>query len=152
MSDSTAWIMDFDGAVAAVGERELLHLLPQPELLEVPLAPRHCAHVIAWQDTLLPVWDVRAWLVPDSGKTTPSIAAIVGYQARRRQTPNFGTLMLTEPPSRVVISDAQFCELPEDQPGWRSIAISCFDFNGKPVPILDLPSMFSQFRKGSQAV
>jgi hypothetical protein len=143
--DASAWLLHFgDGESAVVGERELLHLVPQPTLLMVPRAPAHCRRVMEWQNRLLPTWDVLEWLSPGAGERDARLAAVVGYQLRRKEMPRFGAVMLEEPPSRVKVSDTQACELPGGRPGLRDIAISCFLHEQQPVPVLDLPRMFAR--------
>lgn len=143
--EASAWLVHFGGGESAViGERELLHLVPQPSLLAVPRTPAHCCRVMEWQNRLLPVWDVLEWLNPCAGGRDARLAAVVGYQLRRKEMPRFGAIMLEEPPSRVKVSDAQACELPAGRPGLRDIAISCFLHERRPVPVLDLPRMFSR--------
>lgn len=141
MRKSNAWLLNLgsDRSVA-LGEREVLHLLPEPQLFDVPLAPDYCAQVLRWQDQLLPVWDLRVWLGDHSEH--PELVAIVGYQRHVRQTPLFGALLLAEPPVRLQVSDELACGLPEGIP-WPDIACSCFLHGQGPVPILDLNKMFS---------
>ncbi|MDQ1315592.1 MAG: hypothetical protein QG662_1701 [Pseudomonadota bacterium] len=149
MKESTAWLLDFgDELFAAVGERELMHLVSQPHLLTVPLSPQHCGSVLAWQKHLLPVWDIRTWLGQRSESEGDTLAAVVGYQHRPRQTPMFGVIALSSPPRRVIVKDTDACELPDGR-SWRTIARSCFLHGQQPVPILDLAAMFTQAPKPS---
>lgn len=149
-----AWLLNFgDGEVAAVGQRELLHLVPQSSTYEVPRTPRHCRRVLAWQNQLVPVWDILEWLRPGRSDGQAALAAVVGYQERRRQVPRFGALMLTEPPRRIEVCNSQACELDKGQSAWHGIAISSFRHEGasEPVPVLDLPLMFSAELAGGAA-
>lgn len=151
MSQATAWLLELgQDRRAAVGERELLHLLPQPQLLAVPLAPAYCARVLPWQDGLLPVWDVSAWAGGEAAAVDTELVAVVGYQRRAGQAPFFGALVLTEPPARVLVDDAQACDLPADFP-WQDIASACFSHEERPVPILDLRRMFAAPLRASAA-
>ena len=143
--EAAGWLVHFGGGeTAVIGERELLHLVPEPTLLGVPRTPAHCRRVIEWQNRLLPVWDVLEWLNPGAGARDARLVAVVGYQLRRKELPRFGAIMLEEPPCRVRVSDAQACELPEGRPSLRDIAISCFLHEQRPVVVLDLPRMFSR--------
>ena len=144
MKEANAWLLSIgSGRFAAVGERELLHLAPQPEIFDVPLAPCHCMRVLPWQEQLLPVWDIAAWLGRDTGTKTLPLAAITGYQSRPRETPRLGAIALLEPPVRIQVSNSQACDLPKGEAGWHELALSCFLYEEKPVPILDLYRMFS---------
>lgn len=143
MKKSTAWLLDFgETKKVAVGERELLHLLPQPELFDVPLASAYCARVLSWQERLLPVWDLGVWFGDDPDHRPAPLAAVIGYQAQGESVPSFGALLLAEPPQRIEVGDEQFCELPDGLP-WPAIAASCFRHGEQAVPILDLAVMFS---------
>lgn len=149
-----AWLLNFgDGKLATLGERELLHLVPQAEFLEVPRVPRHCRRVLAWQNRVVPVWDVLEWLRPGSDHNDARLAAVAGYQFHRGQAPQFGALLLVEPPNRIEVCNSQACDLDEDQAAWRGIAISSFRHEGipTPIPVLDLPLMFSTSLASSAA-
>ena len=151
MNEAAAWLLNIGGGIlAAVGERELLHLAPQEELFEVPLSTRHCRSVLPWQEELLPVWNIAGWLDRDAPNDSHRIAGIVGYQSRRLEAPRLGVIALAEPPVRTRVSDSQACELPQEEPGWKAIAISCFRYRGTPVPILDLCRMFTTPPSGFQ--
>lgn len=148
--ESMAWLLNFgDGHLAAVGRRELLHLVPQPTLFELPRTPRHCSRVMIWQGRMVPVWDLLAWLTPDSRAVNANLLAVVGYQSGRRQTPHFGAVLLVEPPARVAVADTDACEIPVDQQAWSRIADSGFRHQEKPVGILNLPLMFSATYAGT---
>lgn len=142
--ESSAWLLNFGGGqLAALGKRELLHLVPLHGLFDVPRTPRHCSRAMLWQHHVVPVWDMLAWLAPGS-RADAGLVAVVGYQSRRRQAPQFGALLLAEPPARIVVTDAQACELSPEQSAWDKLAISCFRHEENPVAVLDLPLMFSR--------
>jgi hypothetical protein len=143
MANMNAWILDFGaGYKAAVGARELIHLIDVHATFQVPCAPAYCNKLVTWQERLLPVMDVVCRL----GDTTlgSHFIAVVGYQPRQGGQPQFGALLLATPPKNVVVSDEQACELPEHTPGWAELAISCFDLQGESVPILNLNSLFNR--------
>ena len=63
MAESTAWVLALDQQLrAAVGEREMVHLIEAPTLLEVPRSPFYCRQVLVWNDAVLPAMDLAAWL------------------------------------------------------------------------------------------
>jgi len=143
--ESTAWILALDDRLrAAVGERELIHLIEAPTLLEVPLSPYYCRRAILWNNLLLPAMDLAAWL---RGREQPAqqerkLAGVVAYQPQMGAA-EYGVLLLSDIPARTHVSDTQACKLPEQPTGWRDLAISCFLDAETPVPILDLPLIFS---------
>ncbi len=142
---STAWMLALDDRLrAAVGEHELIHLIEAPTLLEVPLSPYYCRRAILWNNLLLPAMDLAAWL---RGREQPAqqerkLAGVVAYQPQMGAA-EYGVLLLSDIPARTHVSDTQACKLPEQPTGWRDLAISCFLDAETPVPILDLPLIFS---------
>jgi chemotaxis signal transduction protein len=142
--DSAAWVLALDSQLlAAVGERELVHLIEAPTLLEVPLSPYYCRSVLVWNNTVLPAMDLAAWL---RGQPTPSRhrrAGVFAYQAKPGAEPAYGALLLADIPARVRVADEQACALPKRPGNWRALAVSCFKQGDNPIPILDLPHIFS---------
>lgn len=143
--ESTAWVLALDDRLrAAVGERELIHLIETPVLLDVPLSPYYCRQAILWNNLLLPAMDLAAWLHQrPKVKNNWQLAGIVAYQPAPNVTPGYGALLLADIPKRTQVADTQACSLPERPNGWRDLAISCFRDAEDPVPILDLPHIFS---------
>ncbi len=142
--ENTAWVLALDDRLrAAVSERELIHLIETPTLLEVPLSPYYCRQALLWNDRLLPAMDLAAWLRGQPTQPARKMAGVVAYQPRAGTDPEYGVLLLNGIPTRARVSDTQACKLPEQPTGWRTLAISCFLHANDPVPILDLPHIFS---------
>ena len=137
-----AWIMDFGmNYRAAVGVRELLHLIAVPITFSVPCTPLYCHRVVFWQERLLPVFDIASRL--GGSAQEGQFIAVVGYQQKRGEYPQFGALQLASPPLQVAVSDEQACNLPQKTLGWDELAISCFDYQGDAVPVLNLTRLFN---------
>lgn len=142
MSGMNAWILDFGmGYRAAVGGKELLHLVDMPTTFTVPCTPMYCHRVLSWQDRLLPVMDVASKLGGMS-QDSPFIG-VIGYQQKRGEYPQFGALLLASPPQQVAVSDDQACNMPEEKQGWGGLAIACFNYNGAALPVLNLNLLFN---------
>jgi chemotaxis signal transduction protein len=141
MARTNAWILDIgEHLKAAVGGRELLHLIDQPKTLSVPCTPSYCKRVIAWQGRLLAVMDMTARL---TGKEQQAkFVAVVAYQFQKGDYPEFGALLLLSPPVKVTVSDEDVCHLPENNSNWKAVAISCFTHEGEAIPVLDLRKIF----------
>ena len=61
MPHSNAWILDFGmDFCAAVGVREILHLVDDSPSFAIPCTPLFCHRVIIWQGNLLPLMDLAA--------------------------------------------------------------------------------------------
>jgi chemotaxis signal transduction protein len=142
--ESVAWVLMLDNQLhAAVGERELVHLIEAPMLLEVPLSPPYCRQVLVWNNIVLPAMDLAAWL---RGKPAPrqrTLAGVFAYQARPGAAPEYGALLLASIPMRALVANDQASALPKQPNNWRALAISCFQQDDKPIPILDLPTVFT---------
>jgi chemotaxis signal transduction protein len=136
-----AWLLDFGGACkAAVGTRELLHLVDAPATFAVPCTPEYCRSIVLWQERLLPVMDIAARL--GARPLAAPFLAVIGYQQQRGEYPQFGAFMLSSPPRQLAVSDEQACRLPDENSTWRELALSCFEHQGLPVPVLNLRRIF----------
>lgn len=142
MSSKNAWILDFGkDCRAAVGGRELLHLIDEPATFTVPCTPLYCHEVVFWQERLLPLMDIAT--LQGGVAQQAQFVAVVGYQQRRGEFPQFGALVLASPPLQVEVSDEQACSLPEDMRSWEKLAISCFEYHGEAMPVIDLNRLFN---------
>ena len=152
MAEAQAWVLSFDKRLrAAVGELELVHVLPEaPTLIEIPDTPSYCRHVILWQQRVIPVMNLAARLLgerqTESHAVVASIDTLVGilaYQSAPGEPPGHGALLLSRVPTRARVSDSQACGLPAKPEQWASLAISCFEHRDHgPIPVLDVPRLF----------
>lgn len=144
MAEATAWLMSFAGGfLAAVGDREMLHLVETPYFEEIPQAPLHCRQVLLWEGELLPVLDLTAWLTRHPAPCERTSVGVVGWQAQPGAPPQYGALMFVGVPKKIQVADDHACDLPEVPATWQAVAASCVCYDGQPVPILDLPRIFS---------
>ncbi len=142
--DSAAWVLMLDHQLlAAVGERELVHLIEAPTLLDVPRSPSYCRQVLVWNDTVLPAMDLAAWLRGQPAQRQQTLAGVFAYQTRPGTNPEYGALLLAGIPTRTRVADDQACAPPKQPGNWRTLAISCFKQSDQPIPILDLPHIFT---------
>lgn len=142
MMRMNGWVLDLGmGYRAAVGGRELLHLIDVPKTFEVPCTPPYCHRVVSWQERLLPVMDITSRL--NGVEQQAQFIAVVGYQKKRGEYPQFGALLLTSPPQQISVNDEQACDLPEDSKDWSDFSISCFDYQGSAIAVLDLNKLFT---------
>ena len=143
MAESTAWVLALDQQLrAAVGEREMVHLIEAPTLLEVPRSPFYCRQVLVWNDAVLPAMDLAAWLRGQPAPRPQTLVGVFAYQTRPGADPEYGALVLAGIPTRTRVTDEQACALPKKPGNWRALAISCFKQGDQPIPILDLPHIF----------
>lgn len=146
MSKAGAWVLDIGDRRAAVGVREQVHLMHEPEAAELAGAPAHCRHVVFWNGHCVPVMDLSRWLEPASaplGTSAYRHLGIYAYQLNTDGVVEFGALWLRKPPQRFDVDDAAAAPLPSDGARWSEIALACFADAAGPVPILDLATVFS---------
>ena len=145
MSATGAWLLDFgSGRTGVIGERQMLHLLPPPlTLYPVPASPVFCRDVVVWEQEPIPVMDLAAWHEGRLLRTDSTVVAIAVFSAGVTGENRRGALTLNAIPRRIVVSDAQACELTAELVGWREIALSCVVHESRPVPVLSLTHVFS---------
>jgi chemotaxis signal transduction protein len=144
MSRCTGWLLNFSGgAQAVIGQRELLHLIDEPQTHEVPCSPAYSRRVIFWGEGVLPVFDVGAWSDQATESVQDQVVAIVGYRSDSDTSPGFGGLFLKSAPQRIGVDDACACDLPPALTRWRSVSCACFESGGRPLPVLDLNRLFN---------
>jgi chemotaxis signal transduction protein len=148
MSGAPAWIIGFPGDhLAAVGELELVHVLAdEPESFNVPGSPWYCHRVILWEDNVVPIIDIGKML--GAGQETPGRRhyGIVRYRLWPTDHQRFGAFLMDKLPERIDVDDASAYALPDTLAQWRDFVISCFVHDNRPVPILDIGSLFSGAR------
>jgi len=146
MSQAAAWVLTLGDVRAAVGVREQVHLMLEPEAAEVAGTPAHCRHVIFWNGRCVPVMDLSQWLAPlaPSANVNPHRhLGVYAFQPEGGTAVDFGALWLARPPHRVQVDDAAAAALPTNSKHWPSVAHGCFKDAGGAVPILDLAKIFS---------
>jgi len=146
MSRAGAWLLTVGNHRVAVGVREQVHLMLEPDAAELAGTPAHCRHVIFWNGRCVSVIDLSRWLDPSAQSARQDQNRHLGvyaYQQDAGAPVEFGALWLAKPPQRVDVDDAAAAHLPEDRAGWGRVATACFADAAGAVPILDLPRIFS---------
>jgi len=140
-----AWLLDVGGGCrAAVGLRQQVHLMHDPEVAAVPASPWHCTQVVFFGGRCVPVFDIGRWLGRDDAAGSRRYLGIYAFAAGPGHAPGFGALWLQAAPKRITVDDRQACPLPDQcTERWASIAHSCFADDSGAVPVLDLHRMFA---------
>lgn len=161
---SAAWLLPLSGGcTAAVGFRDIFHLLPEcPAIFPLPLATPAAPGVILWRDRSVAVLDLGQlmgtyamqrppWESPEATSNArlaalaawmPDVSAAPDGTAR---APQIGALLLTHAPKQIQVDDDQTCAIPEDLAALGSIICSCFEHHEYgSIPIIDLPRLFGQ--------
>ena len=146
MASSNAWLLPLgDRLNIAVGEYEIMHLVHFPALFAVPGTPFYCNQVLVWQNQILPVMDLAAWVQGQSHKREQKLIAIAAYTEPGSDATQHAGLLLEDVPRKVIVDDGTACDLPNEPntDAWKRIAISCFKYTEHAVPIIDLQTVFS---------
>ncbi len=151
MNQAIAWVLSFSNQRrAALGEFELIHILPnKPKFFAVPHTPVHCRYTIFWQDKILPIIDIGAWVSGDHVDTSTNIdddhfIAIAACRTKDQGDITYSALLLSQVPVKFRV-DAQPCgSLPDDLSPWGPIAVSCFEHpDYGAIPVIDLATLMS---------
>ena len=144
MDDSRAWMVSFRGDTrVAVGELELVHVLPDPPpLFPIVKAPCHCRQVFLWEGRVLALFDLSLWLDESSAPDDGDHVAVFRYRAAPGAPLGYGALLIHGAPRQVLVNDSQACELPGEAAALRPVVSACFDYGGRAVPVLNLARIF----------
>jgi len=140
-----AWLLELgNDHWAALPLHEMSQVLLSPELFPIPLAPAHCQQVLLFQKRILPVIDISTLVIGQ--KTVDFSSKIVGltvYQKAPKQPLEYAAMHLASMPAVVNVEDSQLTSLPEDEPLWKLFSVSCFMYEERKIPVLDLGILYS---------
>lgn len=145
MSTVAAWLMQIDRLTrVAVAQMELVHILPDPEYIEVPKAPDHCKRVVIWNKLVIPVVDISMLIHDVSSFYQNNAVAITIYHNPDDNQYYYAGIQLTDMPVLENVSNAQYVSASEVSAKWRSFTISAFrSKDNDVVPVLDVPRLFA---------
>ena len=117
-------------------------IVDHPKATPVPGAPRHAIGLLEWQGVRIPLIDVAVLMgASPPREREPRYALVVATQAEPGAPIEHGALALDTLPETVDVLDTAACDIPQG-PVWRRVAVSCFEKDGLPVPILDTARIF----------
>ena len=156
MSSSNAWLLECsDALTVAVSDHEIVECVHPERYYRIPETPGHCSSVIAWQGKLIPVMDLTAAL--DSAHKAALDAALVcllSYQLAPKQPLQYLALHIIDTPQKILVDDAQVCEIPVEgvSPLLKSVSLCAFTHQQLPVAILDIAKLCAvEFREMVEA-
>ena len=139
-----AWIIDIaDSFQSAVGEFELIHILPDnPKLFKIPKTPEYCQQVFIWQNRIIPVLNPAKKLL--NFQTEGKIIAIFAYRNQKTNYIEYGALFIADTPNRIEVSDEQAVSLPTDLKPLSIYIKCCFQETDTQniIPILKIEQLF----------
>lgn len=149
MKKVPAWVISItDNLSVAVGEFELVHVLPDvPVLFSVPKAPPYCSQVFIWQNKIIPVMNLAAKLAYQQQASPDAhfIICIFAYRAEVTGLVEYGAIFIKNTPRRIEVGDDQACPLPHELDAWQPYSCCCFQESktGLVIPILKLEHLFA---------
>jgi chemotaxis signal transduction protein len=122
-----------------------VELIEQPAIVMVPGAPPFCLGLMAWQGRRIPVLDLNSLLAGSAvqGKPTVGHVLVLAYQPEPGQPLEYGAVLAPSLIQMIEVTDSQQCALPVDIEGLLRISLSCFEYEGQAVPVLDTSRIFS---------
>ncbi|TNF39003.1 MAG: hypothetical protein EP315_00425 [Gammaproteobacteria bacterium] len=146
MSGVPAWVLQVDRvARVAVGRMEIIHVVHEPEFIQVPCAPEHCNRIILWNNKIIPVMNLSSWFNNGVVYYHSNLVAIAIYADSQTGELAYGGIQLLEPPVLDHVSNTQACTDIMMQAKWQALAVSCYrNSRDETVPILDLTAVFAQ--------
>ncbi len=145
----SAWLLTgAPGYQLAVGIHEVQEYVVAPEILDVPLTPRHCAELIVWRDQFVPLFDLRYLHDADSTRADAALPAlgviVLAYQREPGLTLEYLALYLYAEPQKILVDDSAVTTWPADYPrALRGLARSLFTHDDGVVSVLDLAGLAS---------
>ena len=145
---ATAYLLEYSkGHYFAFPAHTGVELVDQPRVVAVPGMPYFCLGLIAWQGRQLPLLDLAKLMAGPiaQGNGHPSIGhvLVLAYQTSPGKALEYGAVCAPSLISKLDVVDSQQCELPKDSDLLPRIALSCFEYEGRTVPIVDSASLFS---------
>jgi chemotaxis signal transduction protein len=146
---ATAYLLEYSqGHYFAFPAHTGVELVEQPRVVAVPGMPYFCLGLMAWQRRQLPLLDLAKLVAGPlpQGNGNPSIGhvLVLAYQTARGKALEYGAVCAPSLISKLEVIDSQQCELPKDSDLLPRIALSCFEYEGQAVPILDSASLFAR--------
>jgi chemotaxis signal transduction protein len=122
-----------------------LEVLENPEPVLVPGAAAHACGLLAWQGKQLPMIDLGVLVHPDAHPSGDAsrYALVVAFQPAPGMPVKQGALRTLELPRTIEVGDDEACDLPTDSALWPHLARSCFQRDGRVVPIVDTARLFA---------
>jgi chemotaxis signal transduction protein len=122
-----------------------VELVDQPVFLPVPGMPYFCLGLMAWQGRRIPLLDLDRLLTGPSVGANPLIGhvLVLAYQSAPGRALDYGAVLAPSLIRMIEVLDSQQCALPADIDALLRTALSCFEFEARPVPVLDTARVFS---------
>jgi hypothetical protein len=134
------------GSFVAFPPHVTVGLVHRPQLVPVPGAPYFAPGLVAWNGEHIPLIDLASLLRAHPGENEPMAdhVLVVGFQRGPGLAVEHGAICAPHLVRVAEVGDSQQCELPNDSDLWPLLAISCFEYQGCAVPVLDTGLLFGR--------
>lgn len=147
-ASAPAHLLEFArGRWVALPPHTAIELIDGSTICDVPGAAYYCSQLAAWRGQWLPLLNLETLIngYPPEFPATMRFTLVVAYQRMRGAPIEHGAVALPATPRVIQVSDASQCALPTDSDLWPLLALSCFQHEGFPVPILDSARLFERY-------
>lgn len=142
-----AYLLEYrQGFFVAFPAHTGVELIDQPVIVMVPGMPSFCLGLMAWQGQRLPVLDLDGFLTGSGVHGSPSSVGhvlILAYQSAPGRALEYGAVLAPSLIQMIEVMDSQQCELPVDIERLPRLSLSCFEYEGQAVPVLDTARIFA---------
>ena len=141
----SAWYMQVDRTSrVAVGQQELVHIVSDPDYIDVPQSPDYCKRVILVNNRIVPVIDISMLTNNTSSYHQHNAVAVAMYMHRQKKTLCYGGIQLTDMPQLKTVSNDMAAKQQDMQDKWRHICFSGIrEANNEIIPVVNLSYLFS---------
>lgn len=142
-----ACLLDYaPGASVALPVHSGVELIEQPRIVPVPGMPACCLGLLTWQGRQLPLIDLRRYLDASCpiDVTYFSHVLVVAYQTSRGMPIEYGALCAPFLIRMIEVADSQQCASEASESILNSLSISCFQYQGRAVPVIEPARLFSR--------
>ena len=145
MSSAPAWLMQIDRlSRVALGQLELVHIIPSPEYVEIPKSHDYCNRVVLWNKKIIPVMDISMLVNRVPSYIENNAVAVAIYRDKNTEDIKYGGIQLTDMPILESVDNSQAVSKSELPDKWDMVSISCFQMSeNEIVPVLDVRRLFS---------
>jgi hypothetical protein len=134
------------GRFVAFPPHTTVALVDDPPVVAVPGAPYYCVGLVPWQQGHVPLLDLDTLLraYAEREPAPSGHVLVLAYQSAPNEPLAYGAVCARSLVRLVEVGDEAACPLPADSDLWPWIALSCFEHEGTPVPVIDTARLFGE--------
>ena len=141
MAKINAWLLTANQVRLTVASYEIIQVISEAKIIDVPAGPNYCRQLLKWREYLLPLVQLGKIEQADS-ENQPHII-VVAWQKKAGEMLAYGAIALSELPTSIVVDDSWQVDLPQNlSPILKKSALSCIQYQDENVIIPDLKIMF----------